>query len=86
MRFHKTPAQAEMAGLRPCKRCRPLLARADARTVDTVRLLCRHIEALVKVGADSSQLTLQALSRYGHLSPFHLQRRFKAVLGVTPRQ
>ena len=45
-----------------------------------------QVEALVKDGRDQSQLTLQALSRHGHLSPFHLQRRFKAALGVTPRQ
>lgn len=86
VRFYTTPAQAEVAGLRPCKRCRPLLARADACTVDTVLSLCRHIETLVKDGRGQSQLTLQALSRHGHLSPFHLQRRFKAALGVTPRQ
>ena len=32
-------------------------------TVDTVRALCRHIEALVSEGQDQSHLTLQALGR-----------------------
>lgn len=86
VRFFATPAEAELAGLRPCKRCRPLLARADARTVDTVRALCRHIETLVDDAPDPSRLTLQALGRQAHLSPFHLQRRFKDVVGVSPRQ
>lgn len=86
VRFYATPAQAELAGLRPCKRCRPLLARADARTIDTVRSLCRHIEALLEDGQDHTRLTLHALSQQAHLSPFHLQRQFKAALGVTPRQ
>lgn len=86
VRFFGTPAEAELAGLRPCKRCRPLLACADARTVDTVRALCRHIEALVNDGEAPSHLTLRALARQVHLSPFHLQRQFKDVVGVSPRQ
>lgn len=81
VRFYRTAAEAERAGLRPCKRCRPLAASADEDTVRKVRELCRHIEA-----HSSEPLSLQALARQVHLSPHHLQRTFKAALGVTPRE
>lgn len=43
--------------------------------------LCRYIEANF-----SDTLTLEHLSGLAHLSPDHLQRRFKEVIGVTPKQ
>lgn len=58
---------------RPAATTDPVTARIEA--------LCRHIER----HADET-LSLEALARRAHLSPFHLQRRFKAVTGVTPRQ
>ncbi|NKF23839.1 methylated-DNA--[protein]-cysteine S-methyltransferase [Solimonas sp. C16B3] len=42
---------------------------------------CRHIEA----HADE-RLSLASLAAGAGLSPFHFQRRFKAVVGVTPKQ
>ncbi|MFP5306070.1 MAG: bifunctional DNA-binding transcriptional regulator/O6-methylguanine-DNA methyltransferase Ada [Gammaproteobacteria bacterium] len=81
VRFYVTPAQAEAAGLRPCKRCRPLELRADARVAARMQALCRYIEAHAQ-----QPLDLQTLSARAHLSPFHLQRQFKAAIGVTPRQ
>jgi AraC family transcriptional regulator of adaptative response/methylated-DNA-[protein]-cysteine methyltransferase len=43
--------------------------------------LCRYIESHAH-----EPLTLRALSRLAHLSPFHLQRTFKQAVGVTPKQ
>ena len=43
--------------------------------------LCRYIESHAH-----EPLTLRILSRLAHLSPFHLQRSFKSVVGVTPKQ
>lgn len=43
--------------------------------------ICRHIAA-----HGDETLTLQNLAKKSRLSPFHLQRRFKAVIGVTPRE
>jgi AraC family transcriptional regulator of adaptative response/methylated-DNA-[protein]-cysteine methyltransferase len=79
-RFYQTPAEAEAAGLRPCKRCRPLELSGDpmARKIES---LCRYIES----HADAD-LRLEALAKRAHTSPFHLQRSFKAVLGVSPKQ
>lgn len=80
VRYFATTTAAEAAGLRPCKRCRPLTADTDAATA-RIESLCRYIEE----HADQA-LSLEDLSRRAHLSVFHLQRRFKAVTGLTPRQ
>ena len=80
VRYYPTVEAAEAAGLRACKRCRPREATSDA-TAMRIQALCRYIEA----HADES-LSLESLAAQVHLSPFHLQRRFKAITGVTPRQ
>ena len=49
------------------------------RTV--VIALCKHIAA----HADET-LTLAQLGRHAGLSPFHLQRLFKQIVGVSPRE
>lgn len=81
VRFYATPAAAEADGLRACKRCRPLESRADRRTVARIEQLCRYIEAHAQ-----ETLSLETLAGQAHLSPFHLQRQFKAVTGVSPKQ
>ena len=78
--FHATPAQAERAGFRPCKRCRPDRANTDYGHAALVTELCRYIEQ-----ADAPP-SLDALARRAGLSAFHLHRVFKSVTGVTPRQ
>lgn len=80
VRFFANTADAQAAGLRACKRCRPDTTTGDPRATQ-MHALCRYIEA----HADES-LTLEALSAQANLSPFHLQRQFKAVVGVSPRQ
>lgn len=81
VRFYPTPAEAEADGLRPCKRCHPREARADGKLVARMQALCRYIENHAQ-----ETLTLDALGERAHTSPFHLQRQFKAVIGVSPRQ
>jgi AraC family transcriptional regulator of adaptative response/methylated-DNA-[protein]-cysteine methyltransferase len=49
--------------------------------VERVRRVCRHIEANLE-----EPLTLSALGAAAGLSPAHLQRVFKKVTGITPRQ
>lgn len=49
--------------------------------VEVVRHTCRYIEANLE-----GPLALAALGRYVGLSPHHLQRIFKRVTGITPRQ
>ncbi len=76
--FFNSCEQAEAAGFRPCKRCRPRQA-ADPQ-VTLVARACRLIETA------GEPLSLQELGRQLGVSPYHLQRRFKALTGVTPRQ
>ena len=46
-----------------------------------MKTICRFIEQHL-----DEPLTLDRLGREFRQSPFHLQRRFKAVLGITPRE
>ncbi len=78
--FYASPAAAEAAGLRPCRRCRPLTLVGDAPTVAKMRELCRFIE-----GHTDERLTLAALARRAGVSSSHLQRSFKALVGVSPK-
>ncbi|MBS1135810.1 MAG: 6-O-methylguanine methyltransferase [Burkholderiaceae bacterium] len=78
--FHATAADAERAGFRACKRCRPDQTAADNGRAALVTALCRYIEQ-----ADQPP-TLEMLAQHAGLSAFHLHRIFKAVTGVTPKQ
>ncbi len=77
--FHRTAADAERAGFRPCKRCRPDAAPLEQRRAALVADACRAIEA-----ADAAP-GLGALARRAGVSPHHFHRIFKAVTGVTPK-
>src|SRR5262245_64794428 len=44
VRFHASPAAAERAGFRPCKRCRPNEASQAQRQAAIVATACRRIE------------------------------------------
>jgi AraC family transcriptional regulator of adaptative response/methylated-DNA-[protein]-cysteine methyltransferase len=78
--FYPVPEVAERCGYRACRRCRPAGAGGDPQ-VEVVRRTCRHIEANLE-GA----LTLADLGAQAGLSPAHLQRVFKRVTGISPRQ
>jgi AraC family transcriptional regulator of adaptative response/methylated-DNA-[protein]-cysteine methyltransferase len=81
VRFYTTPQEAERDGLRPCKRCRPLGGEQQDPAAERIRELCRAIEAEPDTVLDLAELA----ARTG-LSRFHVQRSFKAVTGVTPKQ
>jgi AraC family transcriptional regulator, regulatory protein of adaptative response / methylated-DNA-[protein]-cysteine methyltransferase len=78
VRFHLTRAEAERAGFRPCKRCKPDQPSLTGQHAAKVAAACRLIETadeLPKLGE---------LARSVGLSPYHFHRVFKAVAGVTP--
>ncbi|MDO9336444.1 MAG: bifunctional DNA-binding transcriptional regulator/O6-methylguanine-DNA methyltransferase Ada [Caulobacter sp.] len=77
--FHVTTAQAEAAGFRPCKRCKPDLPPKAARDAALIAGVCRIIEAA------EEPPTLEALARASNLSPHHFHRLFKTITGVTPK-
>jgi AraC family transcriptional regulator of adaptative response/methylated-DNA-[protein]-cysteine methyltransferase len=74
--FHRWPAEAEQAGFRACKRCRP--DEADRQAV-AVAQACRLIEQ------SETPLSLATLADAVGLSRFHFHRLFKTATGVTPR-
>ena len=80
VQFHQTAADAERAGFRPCKRCRPDRPADDQPHAALIEELCRMIEQ------SDQPLSLDSLARRAGLSPYHLHRVFKAIVGVTPRQ
>lgn len=77
--FHATAADAERAGFRPCKRCKPDQPSPATQQAAKVAELCRLIDAA------EQPPTLADLARHARLSPHHLHRVFKAVTGVTPK-
>src|SRR5258708_4236421 len=81
VRFYETVAGAQADGLRACLRCRPLVLSDTDPNIETIRRLCRFIESNA-----AEPISLAALSRESGLSPYHLQRTFRAIVGVTPKQ
>jgi AraC family transcriptional regulator of adaptative response/methylated-DNA-[protein]-cysteine methyltransferase len=81
VRFYETPAEAERDGLRPCLRCRPLAVVSADPNAARIRDVCRFIDA-----HSDAPLKLADLAGRTGLSPFHLQRSFKAIVGLTPKQ
>jgi AraC family transcriptional regulator of adaptative response/methylated-DNA-[protein]-cysteine methyltransferase len=79
VRFHATPQEAEAAGFRPCKRCRPNAAALAEEHAAAVARACRLIETAEEMP------DLDALARAAHMSRFHFHRIFKRMTGLTPR-
>lgn len=79
VRFHLSAAEAEAAGFRPCKRCRPGQPSLDRAHAAMATAACRAIEAA------ETPPSLGQLAAAAGLSPHHFHRVFKAATGVTPR-
>jgi AraC family transcriptional regulator of adaptative response/methylated-DNA-[protein]-cysteine methyltransferase len=75
--FYDGPQDAERAGFRPCRRCRPRIAE-DPRAPWLARI-CRRLER-------DPSLKLAQLAEASGIGAHHLQRTFKRVMGVTPKQ
>ena len=77
VRYFATTADARAAGFRACKRCRP---DDDAAIDEPIAHACRILE-------DSAEaVPLAELGERVGLSPGHLQRRFTAVIGMSPHR
>lgn len=80
VRFFAGPDVAELAGFRECRRCRPRAGTSPAPGIAHVRKAVRFIAA----HADEA-ITLSTLAEQVGTSPFHLQRTFSRLLGISPR-
>jgi AraC family transcriptional regulator of adaptative response/methylated-DNA-[protein]-cysteine methyltransferase len=78
--FYETAAEAEAAGFRPCKRCRPNGGSLAERHVAAIDRAC----ALIR--ARDSLPTLDELAAAAGISRFHFHRVFKQITGATPRE
>ena len=81
VRFFEAADAARAAGFRACKRCKPDTVELAADPwIDKIRRACVYLS---NVEGHPSLATLA--SRVGG-SPYHLQRNFKRIVGVSPRE
>ncbi|KAL1968997.1 hypothetical protein VTN77DRAFT_831 [Rasamsonia byssochlamydoides] len=81
--FFDTPAQAEAAGFRPCKRCTPHL---HVRDDPQVRVVQRARDTIAAAVSSGQRPKLQELAAEANLTPSHFHRVFKKIAGITPGQ
>ena len=79
LRFHASCADAERAGFRPCKRCKPEQPSLVEQHAAKVAGICRLIEQAETVPS------LGELAESAGLSTYHFHRIFKAATGLTPK-
>ncbi len=80
VRFHATCQDAEAAGFRACKRCKPGQPSLAEHNAATIAAACRIIEQAETMPG------LEHLAQQVGLSTYHFHRLFKQVTGLTPRQ
>ena len=79
--FYSAPAAAEEAGYRACRRCHP----RDTPLASAATVAVERARKLIEEQPDHL-LTLAELAARVGVSPFHLQRTFKRLFGVSPRE
>jgi AraC family transcriptional regulator, regulatory protein of adaptative response / methylated-DNA-[protein]-cysteine methyltransferase len=79
--FFSLPEAAERAGFRACLRCQPKRARVLDPQIELVQKICRYLDS-----SESDALKLSDLAAQTGISVFHLQRTFKSIMGISPRQ
>jgi len=79
VQFHTTRKEAEYAGFRPCKRCKPDQPSLVEQHAARVAAVCRLIEN------SGSVPSLDELAAHAGLSTYYFHRVFKAVTGLTPK-
>ena len=80
IQFHLTCGDAEKAGFRPCKRCKPNQAGIAEQNAKKIAKACRLIER-----SDEAP-SLGILSKHVGMSAFHFHRTFKSITGLTPAE
>jgi AraC family transcriptional regulator of adaptative response/methylated-DNA-[protein]-cysteine methyltransferase len=78
--FHRTAIDAERAGFRPCRRCKPDQPSRERLHAAKIAEICRAIETA------ETPPRLAGLARRAGLSPYYFHRLFKAATGLTPRE
>ncbi len=76
--MYATPAAAERAGFRACKRCRPQATLLADPIVDAVAAACRMLDHA------ATRVPLAELARAAGYSDAHFHRAFRERTGMTP--
>jgi len=79
--FFALPDAAQRAGLRACQRCHPDDVSFRNPQAELVRSICRLIDENIEENPNLASISLQV-----RVSRFHLQRVFKKLMGISPRQ
>jgi len=80
VQFHATCEDAEKAGFRPCKRCKPNQASLVEQHAEKIASACRLIES------SETPPSLELLAQHVDLSAYYFHRVFKATMGLTPKE
>lgn len=83
VRFFNTVDEAQAAGFRPCRKCRPATGAARCSIASSSPL--DEIRGYIEKHHDQP-IRLEELGRIAGLSPFTVQRLFKREMGVSPLQ
>jgi AraC family transcriptional regulator, regulatory protein of adaptative response / methylated-DNA-[protein]-cysteine methyltransferase len=93
--FFALPVAAEQKGFRACQRCQPRSARPQDPRTQAVARVCAAIDRHLQTGQGLSaaiaapedfRLTLQSLTATAGMGPYQLERAFRSVMGISPRQ
>jgi AraC family transcriptional regulator of adaptative response/methylated-DNA-[protein]-cysteine methyltransferase len=77
--FFANVPEAERAGFRPCRRCRPDSEFPADPHLETIVRACRRIDEA------EEPIPLAALAASAGMSPYHFHRVFRKVVGITPK-
>lgn len=78
--FFDSSTAAENAGFRACKRCQPQTNLPRRQKAEMIANICKQIES------SEESISLQQLATAAGFSPFHFQRLFKEIVGISPKQ
>lgn len=78
--YYPSPEEAEKAGYRPCRRCRP-----ESEQGTPAEQAVEQARAYIDAHLDEA-ITLEQLGDQVNLSPTHLQRTFKRFVGISPKE
>jgi AraC family transcriptional regulator of adaptative response/methylated-DNA-[protein]-cysteine methyltransferase len=79
VQFYRTCEDAEKAGFRPCKRCKPNQVSLVEQHAEKIASACRLIES------SETPPGLALLAQHAGLSTYHFHRVFRAATGLTPK-
>ena len=79
VQFYRTCEDAERAGFRPCKRCKPDQVSLAEQQAGKIASACRLIES------SETPPSLESLAQNAGMSIWHFHRVFKAATGLTPK-